>query len=88
MSEPVDLYLLTLAGLVKARANGGGTAEVLSTSLDPDDVREVVPDPFNPRRLFAATVSDIYVSEDTWTFAVSRGHAPEGCHTFQKFART
>ena len=30
--------------------------------------------------------SDIYVSEVTWTFAVSRGHAPEGCHTFQKFA--
>jgi hypothetical protein len=22
----------------------------------------------------------------TWTFAVSRGRAPEDCHTFQKFA--
>src|SRR5262249_49608315 len=30
----------------------------------------------------------IYVSEVTWTFAVSRGLAPEGCHTFQKFALT
>ena len=31
---------------------------------------------------------DIYVSEVTWTFAVSRGYAPAGCHTFQKFALT
>jgi streptogramin lyase len=29
---------------------------------------------------------DVYVSEVTWTFAVSRGHAPASCHTFQKFA--
>jgi DNA-binding beta-propeller fold protein YncE len=28
----------------------------------------------------------IYVSEVTWTFAVSRGLAPADCHTFQKFA--
>jgi len=26
------------------------------------------------------------VSEVTWTFAVSRGLVPAGCHTFQKFA--
>jgi len=25
------------------------------------------------------------VSEVTWTFAASRGHVPENCHTFQKF---
>ena len=30
--------------------------------------------------------NDVYVSEVTWTFAVSRGLAPEGTHTFQKFA--
>ncbi|HEU5321728.1 MAG TPA: peptidyl-alpha-hydroxyglycine alpha-amidating lyase family protein [Methylomirabilota bacterium] len=30
---------------------------------------------------------DVYVSEVTWTFAVSRGHVPDGCHTFQKLAR-
>ncbi len=28
---------------------------------------------------------DVYVSEVTWTFAASRGHVPETCHTFQKF---
>jgi hypothetical protein len=27
----------------------------------------------------------VYVSEVTWTFAGSRGHVPESCHTFQKF---
>jgi hypothetical protein len=29
----------------------------------------------------------VYVSEVTHTFGVSRGHAPAGTHTFQKFAR-
>jgi hypothetical protein len=29
----------------------------------------------------------IYVGEVTYTFLVSRGHAPDGCHMFQKFAR-
>jgi hypothetical protein len=24
----------------------------------------------------------------TWTFAGSRGHVPESCHTFQKFSLT
>ena len=28
----------------------------------------------------------VYVSEVTWTFAVSRGRAPADCHTFQKFS--
>jgi len=27
----------------------------------------------------------VYVSEVTWTFAGSRGHVPESCHSFQKF---
>ena len=40
-----------------------------------------------PHGIAVDSRGDIYVSEVTWTFAVSRGHAPEGCHTFQKFAR-
>jgi DNA-binding beta-propeller fold protein YncE len=39
-----------------------------------------------PHGIAVDSRGDIYVSEVTWTFAVSRGHAPEGCHTFQKFA--
>ena len=39
-----------------------------------------------PHGLAVDSKGDVYVSEVTWTFAVSRGHAPAGCHTFQKFA--
>ena len=38
-----------------------------------------------PHGLAVDSKHDIYVSEVTWTFAVSRGHAPADCHTFQKF---
>jgi DNA-binding beta-propeller fold protein YncE len=39
-----------------------------------------------PHGLALDSRCDLYVSEVTWTFAVSRGKAPEDCHTFQKFA--
>jgi NHL repeat len=38
-----------------------------------------------PHGLAVDSRGDIYVSEVTWTFAVSRGRAPADCHTFQKF---
>jgi len=39
-----------------------------------------------PHGLALDSRGDLYVSEVTWTFAVSRGKAPADCHTFQKFA--
>ena len=39
-----------------------------------------------PHGLALDSRNDLYVSEVTWTFAVSRGHAPADCHTFQKFS--
>jgi sugar lactone lactonase YvrE len=39
-----------------------------------------------PHGLAIDSKNDLYVSEVTWTFAVSRGRAPEDCHTFQKFS--
>jgi len=39
-----------------------------------------------PHGLAVDSRGDIYVSEVTWTFAVSRGRAPADCHTFQKFS--
>jgi hypothetical protein len=39
-----------------------------------------------PHGLAVDSRGDIYVSEVTWTFAVSRGRAPADTHTFQKFA--
>jgi hypothetical protein len=39
-----------------------------------------------PHGLALDSKNDLYVSEVTWTFAVSRGRAPDDTHTFQKFA--
>jgi DNA-binding beta-propeller fold protein YncE len=39
-----------------------------------------------PHGLALDSKNDLYVSEVTWTFAVSRGRAPVDCHTFQKFS--
>jgi DNA-binding beta-propeller fold protein YncE len=40
-----------------------------------------------PHTLCVDSRGDLYVGEVTWTFAVSRGVAREGAHTFQKFTR-
>jgi DNA-binding beta-propeller fold protein YncE len=39
-----------------------------------------------PHGIAVDSRGDVFVSEVTWTFAISRGLAPAGCHTFQKFA--
>ena len=39
-----------------------------------------------PHGLAIDSKKNVYVSEVTWTFAVSRGRAPADCHTFQKFS--
>jgi DNA-binding beta-propeller fold protein YncE len=41
-----------------------------------------------PHGLAVDSKNDVYVSEVTWTFAVSRGRAPADCHTFQKLTLT
>ena len=74
MADPTDLYLLTLAGLVKARVNGEGGAQILHTRLEHDGMCDVVADPFNPLRLYGATMTDIFVSNDdgeTWSYQPS-----------------
>jgi hypothetical protein len=40
-----------------------------------------------PHSLAVDSEGAIYVGEVTYTFLISRGHAPEGCHMFQKFGR-
>jgi hypothetical protein len=69
-----DLYLMTLAGLVTARVNGSGPAIVRNVALEHDGICELVSDPFNRRRLYAATMTDVYVSDDggeTWKYQPS-----------------
>jgi hypothetical protein len=59
------------------------TKPQLSPRADPLDL----PGSFAaPHGLALDSKNDLYVSEVTWTFAVSRGRAPEDCHSFQKFA--
>jgi DNA-binding beta-propeller fold protein YncE len=40
-----------------------------------------------PHSLAVDSKGAVYVGEVTYTFLISRGHAAEGCHMFQKFAR-
>ena len=39
-----------------------------------------------PHDICVDSHGDVYVGEVTWTFGISRGEVPEGCHMFQKFA--
>lgn len=78
-TEQLVLYLLTDGALVRCRATGRLTAmEVTGTDLDGETLREVCQDPFEPRRLWAASTTDVYVSEDggvTWSQLPSGGIA-------------
>ncbi|MFI5268484.1 MAG: WD40/YVTN/BNR-like repeat-containing protein [Chloroflexota bacterium] len=61
----LDLHLLTWNGLVKARIGpGAAKAGVVATQLEGENMRSVCQDPLNPRRLYACSVTDVYVSED------------------------
>src|SRR5262245_22950968 len=69
-TEQLPLYLLTADGLVRCRATErlDGLA-ALGTALEGENIREVCQDPFNPRRFYAASTADVYLSEDggeTW----------------------
>jgi hypothetical protein len=69
-TEQLTLFLLTADGLVRCcateRLDG---LEALGTALEGENLREVCQDPFNPRRFYAASTADVYLSEDggeTW----------------------
>jgi len=69
-TEQLALYLLTVEGLVRCRAaDGFDEVAVVGTDLDGENIREVRQDPFDPRRLYAASTTDVYRSEnggETW----------------------
>jgi photosystem II stability/assembly factor-like uncharacterized protein len=73
----LDLFLLKADGLMRCRWDGRSeNVEELNSALEGETVREVAPDPFNPRRLFAATLTEIHVSEDngaSWQWLPSGG---------------
>ena len=71
------LFLLTAEGLVRCRWDGRvDNVEILNHALDGETVREVAQDPFTPKRLYAATLTEIHVSEDagaSWQWLPSGG---------------
>src|SRR5581483_361484 len=73
----VELHLLTWSGLVKCRFSPSDSkAEVLTSNLEGENMRSVLVDPFNPRHLYAASVTDVYSSEnggDSWQWYPAGG---------------
>ena len=72
-----NLFLLRPDGLVRCRWDGKSDyVESLNTALEGETVREVARDPFNPKRLYASTLTEIHVSEDdgaSWQWLPSGG---------------
>jgi photosystem II stability/assembly factor-like uncharacterized protein len=76
-TENLQLFLLTAERLLRCRWDGQtDNVEILNSSLDGETVREVARDPFNPKRLYAATLTEIHVSDDdgaSWQWLPSGG---------------
>ena len=73
----LNLFLLKADGLARCRWDGKSEqVEELNNALEGETVREVARDPFHPRRLYAATLTEIHVSEDdgaSWQWRPSGG---------------
>jgi photosystem II stability/assembly factor-like uncharacterized protein len=73
----VSLFLLKADGLARCRWDGKSEqVEELNGALEGEIVREVARDPFEPKRLYAATLTEIHVSEDdgvSWQWLPSGG---------------
>lgn len=73
----LNVFLLKADGLSRWRWNGASEqVEKLNDALDGETLREVAHDPFNPKRLYAATATEIHVSEDggeSWKWLPSGG---------------
>src|SRR5687767_1367850 len=73
----VNLFLLKADGLLRCGWDGKSEQiEELNSALEGETVREIARDPFNPKRLYAATLTEIHVSEDggaNWQWLPSGG---------------
>jgi photosystem II stability/assembly factor-like uncharacterized protein len=76
-TKKLRLFLLQADGLVRCEWDGRSERlEVRNRALDGEVLREVGQDPFNSRRLYAATLTEIHVSEDggeSWSWMPSGG---------------
>ena len=75
--ENLQLFLLSADRLLRCRWDGRTeNVEILNSALDGETVREVARDPFKPERLYAATLTEIHISEDngaSWQWLPSGG---------------
>ncbi|MGZ8452964.1 MAG: WD40/YVTN/BNR-like repeat-containing protein [Candidatus Binatia bacterium] len=73
----LQLFLLGAERLLRCRWDGRSeNLEILNSAMDGETVREVARDPFNPNKLYAATLTEIHVSEnhgDSWQWLPSGG---------------
>lgn len=76
-NKALRFFLLTAEKLVCYEWDGRSEkVEILSTAMNGETVREVAPDPANPKHLYAATATEIHISEDggvTWQWVPSGG---------------
>ncbi|HUC98881.1 MAG TPA: hypothetical protein VMR88_10380 [Candidatus Polarisedimenticolaceae bacterium] len=64
-TNELQLYLLTAEGLIRCGWDGRSEhVEVLNSALAGEVLREVAQDPFDRNHLYAATITEIHVSED------------------------
>jgi hypothetical protein len=73
----LELFLLKADGLMRCGWDGRSErVEILNSALDGETVREVARDPFSPKRLYAATLTEIHISENdgaSWQWLPSGG---------------
>ena len=76
-SKKLQMFLLTADQLVRCGWDGRSeNVEMLNTALEGETVREIGQDPTDPNRLYAATLTEIHVSEDggaNWKWVPSGG---------------
>jgi hypothetical protein len=76
-SASLDLFLLTADRLLRCRWDGRSERpEILNSALDGETVREVARDAADPKKFYAATITEIHVSPDggsTWQWLPSGG---------------
>ena len=75
--KSLQMFLLTADRLVRCRWDGQSEGvEMLNTALEGETLREIGQDAADPKRLYAATLTEIHVSEDggaNWKWVPSGG---------------
>jgi photosystem II stability/assembly factor-like uncharacterized protein len=81
--DAVDACLLSRDGIVRCQLDPRhGQGETLMSGLGGENIRAISPDPFEPRRLYACSTTEVYRSDDagaTWQWL------PAGGLTYREF---